>query len=34
MRLRDSESLFFYDGVNYSDIAEYKVIPRAWYMQF
>ncbi len=25
---------FFYDGVNYSDIAEYKVIPRAWYMQF
>lgn len=25
---------FFYDGVTYSDIAEYKVIPRAWYMQF
>ena len=25
---------FFYDNVNYSDIAEYRVYPRAWYMQF
>ena len=25
---------FFSDSVSYSDIAQYKVIPRAWYMQF
>lgn len=25
---------FFYDDANYSDIAEYTVYPRAWYMQF
>lgn len=25
---------FFRDNVTYADIAQYKVIPRAWYMQF
>lgn len=25
---------FFSDNVGYADIAEYRVIPRAWYMQF
>ena len=25
---------FFRDDVSFSDIADYKVIPRAWYLQF
>ena len=25
---------FFRDDVSYSDIAQYRVIPRAWYLQF